>query len=580
MKKIYTTLFCLFSLLLIAQNDTVTKKKIKIYGGLESNAQWYTNDKERKIEHPEDPFRANSYLNLNVNYSRFTIGGQLESYEPTALLNYNPNFKKTDLGTYYANYKDKYLDFTVGHFYEQFGSGIILRTWEDRSLGINNALRGVKLNFKPIDAVSITALYGRQRTGFTLTDSDIYGINTDVTVSDFLKLENFKISTGFSYVVKDEKIESRTPPTYSNITTAYSTRLNLGYKNLYLNSEYNYKDHEPVLVRTFIDEKFIKPGNSLLLNLGYSKKGLGIDAVFRRMENMAFLSERQPTIYAPEISSLYFNDRILNYVPSLTKQHHSNLANIYVYQAQNRVAMQFDEQIEKFGEIGGQLDIFYNFKKGSALGGKYGTKISINSSNWFNLAADYSYINELGRYEPEYTTKFFKGNQKYFSDYNIEISKKITSNFKGNLMFSNQYYNDQYIRGIFQKNVIKSNILAVEGIYNFKDSKSLTIGAEHMWADNDRKNWASMSLEYNHNKNWSIFAMDMYNYGFDENIHTINEIDLFDIHFYNAGIAYKLGTGRLAVNYGRQRGGLVCAGGVCRFVPPSTGLGITLTKTF
>jgi hypothetical protein len=77
---------------------------------------------------------------------------------------------------------------------------------------------------------------------------------------------------------------------------------------------------------------------------------------------------------------------MLNFTPALTKQHHSNLANIYVYQAQNRVAMQFDENIEKFGEIGGQIDLFYDFKKGTKLGGKYGTKLAVNFSTWFKCS--------------------------------------------------------------------------------------------------------------------------------------------------------------------------------------------------
>jgi hypothetical protein len=94
------------------------------------------------------------------------------------------------------------------------------------------------------------------------------------------------------------------------------------------------------------------------------------------------------------------------------------------------------------------------------------------------------------------------------------------------------------------------------------------------------KNWLGGSVEYNHNEKWSFFATDMFNYGFDANAHLINATDLFDIHFYNFGTAYKKGSTRIALNYGRQRGGLVCAGGVCRFVPPSTGLGIQISTTF
>ena len=128
----------------------------------------------------------------------------------------------------------------------------------------------------------------------------------------------------------------------------------------------------------------VKPGSALLVNMGYSKKGFGIDGTFRRMENMGFYSERLAK------GNLY-NDRILNFIPSLTKQHHSNLANIYAYQAQPNVYVTWQNGagIGKAGEIGGQVDLFYNFKKGSSMGGKYGTKLAVNFSNWHALSGDF-----------------------------------------------------------------------------------------------------------------------------------------------------------------------------------------------
>ena len=568
--------------------DSVKENKITVYGGVESNSQWYLNDKNREINASEltknKPLRSNNYIQVNANYRRFTAGIQVEAYESLALLNYNPGYKGLGVGTFYANYKSKTLDITLGHFYEQFGSGLIFRTWEDRALGINNALRGARVVYKPLESVSLTAIYGKQRTGFHVASSDIFGFNTDVELSTLLNQSNYQLTVGFSGIAKDEEIPSFiVNPGFSRLTKAYSGRINYSKSGFYIGTEYNIKDNEPVLLGANLNNEFVKQGNAALLNFGYSKKGFGLDASFRRMENMLFLSERQPVVYAPEISSLFFNDRMLNFTPALTKQHHSNLANIYVYQAQNRVAMQFDENIEKFGEIGGQIDLFYDFKKGTKLGGKYGTKLAVNFSSWFNLDADYSYTDQFGGFAPSYNTKFFGGNDKYFSDFNFEVSKKLSPKFRGNLMYSNQFYNDQYIRGIAQSNVIKTNILFAEGVYNFSGSKALTFGLEHMWANNDRGNWAAFNIEYTHNQNWSVFMIDMYNYGFDEdsnNILIAGHIDKFDIHFYNFGAAYRKGSTRIAVNYGRQRGGLVCAGGVCRFVPPSTGLGITLTKSF
>ena len=115
----------------------------------------------------------------------------------------------------------------------------------------------------------------------------------------------------------------------------------------------------------------------------------------------------------------------------------------------------------------------------------------------------------------------------------------MSSKIKGDLTYINQYYNDQYIRGIFQKSLVKSNILFAEATFAMPRTKSVTVSVEHMWADADRKNWLGGALEYNHNEKWSFFATDMFNYGFDANAHLINATDLFDIHFYNFGTAYK-----------------------------------------
>lgn len=73
----------------------------------------------------------------------------MESYDDAALLNSNPRYDKTDVATYFVQYKNEKIDLTAGYFYEQFGSGLLYRSWEDRALGINNALRGGRVIFKP-----------------------------------------------------------------------------------------------------------------------------------------------------------------------------------------------------------------------------------------------------------------------------------------------------------------------------------------------------------------------------------------------------------------------------------------------
>jgi hypothetical protein len=95
---------------------------------------------------------------------------------------------------------------------------------------------------------------------------------------------------------------------------------------------------------------------------------------------------------------------------------------------------------------------------------------------------------------------------------------------------------------------------------------------QHQWADGGFKNWAASQLEFNLKSNWSFFAIDLYNYGNDN----ANK----KIHYYNIGLAYKQGAARVQANYGRQRGGLICVGGVCRFVPESAGLNLGVNLVF
>ena len=574
MKKNILLIAICTSISLFSQADKKADKiKGRLFGGFESNSQWYLNDVNREIEHPDKPVRSNNYLLINYNYGKWTAGIQGESYSPKPLLNYNPKYENTNIGTFYLNYKSNKLDITAGHFYEQFGSGLLLRSWEDRALGINNAIRGGKITYHPNQNLTFTGLYGKHRTGFEVSKGTIFGFNSDFNLSGLFSINNSDLSVGFSYVGRTD------PPPFANpnfneLTNGFAGRINFSRNAFYFSTEYNYKSEDAILYPNTISNTFVKPGSALLMNFGYTKKGVGLDVSLRRIENMNFLSERNPEYFSPEQSSLAYNDRIMNFVPSLTKQHHSNLANIYVFQAQKSVSIVADNGVAKAGEIGGQMDFFYEFKKGSYLGGKNGTKIALNASNWFNIKGDYTL------FPPDYTTDFLATGEKYFSDYNLEISKKFNSNLHGSVVFINQYYDHKLIAAALNVQV-NTFIIAPEITYKLSGTQSVKIAAEHMWADSDRKNWAALLVEYSPNAKWSFYVSDMYNYGYDHTSNLIDDVtDKFKIHFYNIGSAYTKGSARIALSYGRQRGGLVCAGGVCRFVPPSTGIALSMTKSF
>ncbi len=573
--KLYQIFFLIVSFTVLSQE----KEKAIFFGGFESNSQWYLNDtglldeNKNPTSHPDNPLRSNSFLFLNYKYKNWSAGIQGEAYEKQALYGLNPKYVGTNVATYFVQYKTEKIDLTAGYFYEQFGSGLLFRSWEDRALGINNSLRGGRAIFKPTKYLTFKSIYGQQRTGFDVANSKIYGLDTEIILSDILKYNTTNLSLGLTYVGRDEKSNLENPK-FNSLTSGYAGRLSLAHNSFYISTEFDYKSKDAVVqVVDQIDNNLIKPGNALLLNLGYSKKGFGIDGTFRRLENMSFFSERGA-------KGNSYNDRIMNFIPSLTKQNHYNLANIYVYQAQPNVILA-DKDLVKAGEIGGQLDLFYDVKKGSTLGGKNGMKLAFNFSNWNALGGTFYISNPQ-----DYKTDFLGLGKRYFTDYNLEVTKKWNSKWQSIFSYSNQYYNKKMIQETYGE--VNANIVAAEATYKFNATKSIRVVGEHLWADHDKKNWAGGTVEMNLNSKLSFYISDLYNYGNEINFNPNfslsnifnNPLDCLRNHYYNIGGAYRKNSTRIALNYGRQRGGLVCVGGVCRVVPESSGLSLSLNTSF
>ena len=356
----------ILSLNLVAQEDqkTFTQDVMShLSGSLESNVQWYNNDpKFLEVDYEDEYLRSNSYLRLDYEFlNNFTAGLQLESYEPMALLNYYEGYEGTDLATYYINYKNESLDITAGYFYEQFGSGLLLRAYEERQLGWNNALRGGRVIYTPKSYLSATALYGQMRNAFEISDTNFYGVNTNFDLTDAFKIESLSnLSMGLSYVGKQEDF-SKNPdfinsPDTPNLINSYALNLDADFGKFYTSMEYTIKG-EDVAYQDLggflkpITDQFYK-GNAILVDFGYTKKGIGINTTFRRIENMSFFAESDFS----NPNQNQFNMLSVNYIPALTKQQDFALGNIYVYQPQSRLSI--SEVSGQAGEIGSQIDAF------------------------------------------------------------------------------------------------------------------------------------------------------------------------------------------------------------------------------
>ena len=170
-----------------------------------------------------------------------------------------------------------------------------------------------------------------------------------------------------------------------------------------------------------------------------------------------------------------------------------------------------------------------------------------------------------------YEAEFIGSGDRYFRDINFEIKNRWTKSFRSVLTFQNVIADKGVVLGgpLGVQGDINASIGVIEGTYSFSGSRSVRVVAQHLWTEDDRKNWAGGVVEYNFNSHLNLYFADSYNYGGEG-----------EIHYYNIGGSYSKGRTRFSMNYGRQRGGLICVGGVCRFVPESNGLSASLAVTF
>ena len=390
-------------------------------GSLETQATYYTDDD--KVANPGDTdFRSNNYLRFNYFKNKFKASIQFESYIEEALLGYAPDLnQKFGLSMASFSYSTKDLKIAAGYVFDQFSSGLSYRSWEDRQLGLNNALVGANIYFKPIEKIQLKAFAGKQKNAFELSKGTLLGFNSTIEVGKHMNLD-------LGIVSRYEAYESDNPE-FSEFTNVFSSKFAFSKGSFYTNIEAIYKSNDALVEFGNVIDSRLFSGNALLFNLGYFKSGFGFDATFRRLENMAFYTDR--SAYAN-----IYNQLIVNYLPALTKQHNVGLSNIYVYQAQPQLSFIAGG---KAGEIGQQVDLYYKFSKKNTLAAKFGTVLEFNYASWFGLSADFDLENR------EYSADFFKYGNEYYTDINLGLKNQWSDQWRSSLYWIHQFYNKEQL---------------------------------------------------------------------------------------------------------------------------------------
>ncbi|MDF2452556.1 MAG: hypothetical protein K0S26_2060 [Bacteroidota bacterium] len=540
-----------------------------VHGNFQIDAAYYQRDTIIGADPGSELFRYNAFGNINYQKGGFSAGVRYESYNPP-LLGYLPGYKGSGIPYRFARYKHKDIDITVGNFYEQFGSGITLRAYENRGLLYDNALDGMRVIFTPRNGITLKGLVGKQRTYFSLSPGTVRGLDGEINLMELfdsiLGKSKTKIILGGSFVSKYQEDQDPTLVLPENVGTS-AGRFTVIRGGFNFNAEYAYKINDPSYQNHFS----YKEGQAIIASTSYGTDGFSIMFSGKMLDNMSFRSDRnaQNTI------------DMINYHPDFSKFHTYSLMAYYPYATQPN------------GEVGGTGELQYKFKKGTFLGGKYGMDITINGSAYYALDTIGLDPSKDSIRHFQYTTNYGDVGDEYYHDFNIEITKKLSKKLKITAMYANQFLNQSIVQfntpdkeehpditshiGVLDitwryktGSAIRFETQGFFGSYDYKEHAKDAFGKTNI--TNNTGSWVSELIEWTPTTHWSITLADQYNYN--------NPEPSKRVHYYFGMLGYTNGPTRISVSYGRQRQGIFCAGGVCRFVPASSGLSISISSSF
>ena len=534
-----------------------------IHGDLQSDAQYYINDTETGAEQVDEEMRLNGYVNLIYTLGDFSAGARYEAYL-NPILGFDDRYADGQGFAYrYATYTSDFIDVTAGDFYEQFGSGLILRAYEERLLGFDNAIDGLRVKVRPDDNITITGLIGRQRSFWNKSEGIIRGLDLDIDASGLFGDDgDVVLLLGGSMI---SRFQADDDPLYilpENVAS-FAGRVTLGLGNFNLYTEYAFKSNDPAATDVYFfpgdtsaplsnpSNYAYNEGNGLYVSTSYSEPGLGISLSAKRVDKMDSRSDRAATA----------NNLNLNFLPPQSQTHTERLVTLFPYATQAN------------GEIGMQGSVVFNIPRGDGIGGRYGTDISL----------EYARLHPLERTPIDtftYETGFFDAGRRLFDDFNIKLSRRFDKDLKVNLGYFRIAYNKDIIEGKPNGSygVITSNIITSEITYKITPVNSLrtelqyAISSQEFTGEPDAGDWAFALVELALAPNWFFSISDEYNLGHEDKKKRI--------HYLGMNATYVKDQHRLQLTFARQREGIVCVGGVCRNVPAATGLLLTLASSF
>ena len=546
------------------------KDPVVFHGNVRSDWLVPQNDAVIGTETTNQNLLSNTAAQFSLTYKQWEAGLRYE-YQQQPLPGFEEDFTGHGLPYAYLRGRLGKIDVNLGSYYEQFGSGFILRTYEAPTLGIDSHLRGLRLAIDAGAGVQIKAIAGRQRHYWSTNPANIFGLDGEWTLPQLAFVPQSRIILGASWVGKHEKQDNITRivsrsgeahPLRQQLiqplwVQAFDVRLAFHQRHFNTLLEYAVKGQDP----SFDNGYTYGLGSAWLLSTSYSRRGVSALLQAKRAENMSFRSQRSGSL----------SPSMLNHLPPFTPQPTYALTTLYPYATQSVP-----------GEWAFQGEFSYALPKRSRLGGRYGTTLKLHASQIFALG-----LKSIASTSPLERTNaaligtdgaqsqgFFAFGQTLYREIGVDLDRRLSRPLHLHLSYLHQAYDKTAIEGK------GGNILTHIGIgeLRWKVSRDWNIRTElqYLHTRQDQGDWTSALVEISAFHDWMFTLADQYNaHVYSSALHRESAV-----HYLQGFLTYTAGMHRLQIGYGRTRAGYNCAGGVCRYIPAQRGWTLSYNLTF
>tara|TARA_Y100001968_G_C19438168_1_gene760999 strand:- start:1267 stop:3027 length:1761 start_codon:yes stop_codon:yes gene_type:complete len=517
---------------------------------------------------------------LDVNYfynDNFQLFSQLEYTSPPLIGFYNNTLNQILKKYYFEYFKDKYY-IKIGDLDYLSGYGMGINTYQDQTLDFDNMLRGIEANYNLNDDILIRGMMGSGSYHFrsvsSLDSADFY---YDKETKHF-EIQNFS-SIGNDFI------------NLSNFTYSFLYDESIHYKDQIINTGKSYIGSFPnLIVKNDLNERFfdiisLNTEETSIIDITHS---LSMDILFNGVD---VYIEKTWVDYQKILdnSSLFgnrfyvsFYKNIFGYDVTYDQLHYnapyqiSNLINppICMFESNSPLTsrttttIDFNNAIANQIEIRrtfGDVEILFNsslfYKKIPHDDEGHLTKQNMNYFDIlnFNIENEDSY-NDLKNYHP--IRKNYAEMSKWFFDYKLFIKMGIAT-YKN--LSSETAIEESYTLPVHYSYKI-ANGSTITGYLEYQNrikERNLFQGSPNYYSQSYDTYYNSLSYSFKYNYVISLFQ-EIEKYSYDD----LDKIEKGLKSWYGVQFSLRfLDNNSIEAFYGSQRGGLICANGVCGVYP-------------